>query len=108
MQIYHSASGGRRPLSGFCPWTPLGDFRSPDLLVCPGFSWVTPGNPTYARVSTTRLNHPPYEILTMTAECWLLEESGNKLMILNFKDKFLPQSATPLMLHLTTAAVSAH
>jgi len=28
------ASGGfaPRPLPGLCPWTPLGDFRPPDLL----------------------------------------------------------------------------
>lgn len=51
------------------------------------------------------LKHPPYEILAMTAECWLLEESRNKLMILHFKDKFLPESSAPLMLHLTTAAI---
>jgi len=43
----------------------------------------------------------------MTAECWLLEEPGNKFMILNFKYELLPQGATPLMLHLTTAAVRA-
>jgi len=40
----------------------------------------------------------------MTAKRRLLEESGNKLMIFDFEDKFLSQSATPLMFHLTTAA----
>jgi len=34
-----SASGGLRlcpsdPVLGFCPWTPLGDFRPPDSLLC--------------------------------------------------------------------------
>jgi len=58
--------------------------------------------------SLGRSKHPPYEILAVAAECWLFKESRDKLVILDFKDEFLPESATPLMLHFATTAVRCY
>jgi len=48
---FSSASGGEapRPPPGLRPWTPLGDFRPPDPLVCPSNPGclATPLNPIY-------------------------------------------------------------